>query len=52
MARWRPSTIKGFLRVNGVGQIKCEEFGDAFVLAIKNYCLKHSLETDLVRGAI
>ena len=50
MARWRPSTIKGFLRVNGVGQIKCEEFGDGFVLAIKNYCMEHSLEIDLVRG--
>jgi len=48
MARRRPSTVKGFLRVNGVGQKKCEDLGDRFVLAIKNYCLEHSLETDLV----
>jgi len=48
MARRRPSTVEGFLRVNGVGRKKREDFGPQFVAAIRDYCLKHSIEMDLV----
>jgi len=46
MARRRPSTLKGFLNVSGVGQKKCETYGDDFIRAIIDYCTENSVEMD------
>ena len=47
MARRRPSTIDGFLEVKGVGEAKCEQYGEAVLAAIKDYCQANSLEMDV-----
>jgi ATP-dependent DNA helicase RecQ len=47
MARRRPSTRGAFLRVNGVGQKKLEQYGSAIIEAIRDYCKSHSLEMDV-----
>jgi len=47
MARRRPSTREGFLQVKGVGEKKCEQYGEAVLAVIKDYCLANSLEMDV-----
>jgi len=47
MARRRPSTPEGFLQVKGVGEKKCEQYGQAVLAVIKDYCLANSLEMDV-----
>jgi ATP-dependent DNA helicase RecQ len=37
MARRKPLTPEDFLKVNGVGDKKCEEYGTRFIAAIKEY---------------
>lgn len=37
MARKKPTTITSFMKVSGVGQKKCEDFGNRFVSAIVAY---------------
>jgi len=46
MTRRRPSTLGGFLNVSGVGQKKCETYGDDFIRAIIDYCTENSVEMD------
>ena len=48
MARRKPSTHQDFLMVNGVGERKNEEYGDAFLSAIHDYCKMHALEMDVI----
>jgi len=38
MARLKPKTLDDFLEVNGVGEKKCKDFGQAFTRVIKEYC--------------
>jgi ATP-dependent DNA helicase RecQ len=40
MVRRKPLSLKDFLDVNGVGAKKCETYGNEFVQAIKDYCVK------------
>jgi ATP-dependent DNA helicase RecQ len=47
MARRRPSTLAAFLDVRGVGQRKCDEFGEAFVGEINDYCTTNSVALDV-----
>jgi ATP-dependent DNA helicase RecQ len=47
MGRRRPSGLDGFLAVKGVGEEKRRQYGEAFVAAIKDYCVAHSLEMDV-----
>ena len=47
MARRRPSTREGFLRVNGVGEQKCKEYSGVFLAVIKEYCKVNSVEMDV-----
>jgi ATP-dependent DNA helicase RecQ len=47
MARKRPSTKAGFLRVFGVGEKKLEQYGDVILAAIRTYCESHSLVMDV-----
>ncbi len=45
MARLRPTTPAGFLKVSGVGEAKMERYGDRFLELIRDYCTSHGLET-------
>jgi len=47
MARRRPSTRDSFLDVNGVGDMKSQQYGKEFLAVIKDYCRQHKLETDV-----
>ena len=47
MARRRPSNPEAFLLVSGVGKKKCEEYGDAFLAVIADYCGDNGLPTDV-----
>jgi len=47
MARRRPSTPESFLRVHGVGQMKCQQYGEAFLPAIREHCREKSLAMDV-----
>jgi len=47
MARRRPSTLEGFLEVKGVGETKCEQYGQAILVAINDYCQANSVEMDV-----
>lgn len=49
MARHRPTTVRDFLKVKGVGEKKCEEFGGAFVAAITAYCERAGVTSDVER---
>ena len=44
MARRRPSNLDGFLEVKGVGEAKCEQYGEVVLATIKDYCQVNSLE--------
>ncbi|HML73724.1 MAG TPA: DNA helicase RecQ [Anaerohalosphaeraceae bacterium] len=50
MARRRPSTLEQFLRVQGVGQKKCDQYGKRFIETIRDYCRTHSLDMDIDSG--
>jgi len=47
LARYRPTSVDVLLKIYGIGQLKLEEFGAAFVARIAEYSAEHSLETDL-----
>jgi ATP-dependent DNA helicase RecQ len=47
MARRRPSTVEAFVQVRGVGEHKRNEYGEAFVAAILDYCTAHNLPLDV-----
>jgi ATP-dependent DNA helicase RecQ len=40
MSRQRPTTLDEFLQVHGVGQQKQRDFGEAFLAAISEYCVR------------
>ena len=46
MARRKPSTLKDFLKVNGVGEQKTKQYGAMFLTAIKDYRLRNSGGTE------
>lgn len=47
MARRRPSTIEAFRLVDGVGQKKQDDYGEAFLALIKSHCESADLELDV-----
>ncbi len=47
MARKRPSTPAAFLSVHGVGEKKLEQYGEAMLSAIRQYCLENSIDLDV-----
>jgi ATP-dependent DNA helicase RecQ len=47
MARRRPSSPESFLNVKGVGEKKRDDYGEAVVHCIADYCLIHPLEMDV-----
>jgi ATP-dependent DNA helicase RecQ len=44
MAAYYPQSRQSLLGIAGVGQVKLEKYGDAFLEVIKSYCGKHGLE--------
>ncbi len=46
MARRRPSTTEAFLQVQGVGQKKCDDYGNQFLEHITDYCAKADVAPD------
>ena len=44
LARRRPSTTESLLKVNGIGQKKCDDYGQQFLEHIVDYC--HETETE------
>jgi ATP-dependent DNA helicase RecQ len=47
MARRRPSTLDKFRLINGVGQKKLEDYGDAFLEVIVSHCETGDIETNV-----
>ena len=47
LARRRPSTVESFLEVHGVGQKKCEDYGQRFLECIADYCAGENVEQDI-----
>ena len=47
MARRKPSTLYGFLEVKGVGEKKCQQYGEVVLAAIEDYCLANSIGMDV-----
>lgn len=47
MAKRRPSTLDVFRLINGVGQKKLEDYGEAFLAAIVAYCENTNVQTDV-----
>jgi len=47
MARRRPSTPEAFLDVRGVGEHKRQQYGEAFVSAIVEYCTANDVPLDV-----
>jgi len=46
MARHRPTTEAGFLRVKGVGEKRCADHGEAFVECIRAWCFEQGVPGD------
>ena len=44
MARRRPATLADFLKVKGVGEAKCKQYGEIVLAAIKDYCQVNSVK--------
>jgi ATP-dependent DNA helicase RecQ len=44
MAAYLPQSSASLLNISGVGQVKLEKYGDAFLEVIKAYCEKHELK--------
>ncbi|HEY5728907.1 MAG TPA: DNA helicase RecQ [Anaerolineales bacterium] len=51
MAAYYPQSMESLLSIGGVGQVKLEKYGDAFLDVIKTYCDNHGLaESPSPRG--
>ncbi len=46
LARQRPATPAALLNVKGVGQKKCDQYGQAVLDTISSYCRTHDLQRD------
>ncbi len=44
MSAYYPQSVKSLLNISGVGQVKSQQYGDAFLEIIKAYCEKHGLK--------
>jgi len=51
LARRRPSSIENLLAVHGVGQKKCDDYGEQFLEVINVYCETQAIATDAVSDA-
>ncbi len=44
MAAWFPQSPTSLLEISGVGQVKLDHYGDAFLHEITSFCTKHQIE--------
>ncbi len=44
MAAWRPQSTATLLQINGVGEVKAQRYGEAFLNILKTYCTEKGLE--------
>ncbi|HXQ32789.1 MAG TPA: HRDC domain-containing protein, partial [Anaerolineales bacterium] len=44
MAAYYPQSLESLLKISGVGQVKSQQYGDAFLEVIKRYCERHELK--------
>jgi ATP-dependent DNA helicase RecQ len=44
MAAYYPQSTAGLLNISGVGQVKMDRYGEAFLAVIKSFCSKHGLK--------
>jgi ATP-dependent DNA helicase RecQ len=51
MAALFPQTAESLLSISGVGQVKLQRYGEAFLSIIRPYCLDHKLAPKLKPGA-
>lgn len=47
LAKFRPTSEDNLLKIYGIGQAKCQEFGDQILQKVKSHCEKHDLEFNL-----
>ena len=52
MARRRPTNLKAFHLINGVGQKKLDDYGEEFIAQIVSYCDEHDVTTDVTAQAV
>ncbi len=52
MARHRPSTLESFRLMKGVGDKKCQDYGEAFTQHIVAYCQQEGLEVDALETEV
>ncbi|PQO24969.1 DNA helicase RecQ [Blastopirellula marina] len=52
MARQRPSTIESFRLIKGVGDKKCQDYGEAFTQHIAQYCQAEGVEVDAMETEV
>ncbi len=50
MAAYRPQNLYTLKQIHGVGSVKSERFGDAFLKEIARYCKEHKLDESPNRG--
>ncbi len=48
LARRRPTSSEGLLKVHGIGEKKRRDFGSEVIELIFNYCQKHSLDANVI----
>ena len=44
MCAYYPQSLESLLTISGVGQIKSDKYGEAFLAVIQRYCQKHNLK--------
>lgn len=52
LARQRPSKPEMLLRIKGVGEKKCSQYGTEVLAAIRDYCRAQGLEMDIQSAAV
>ena len=52
MAAYRPQNSYTLKQIHGVGSVKSERFGDAFLKEIARYCKEHKLEENSKQGNV
>lgn len=43
MAAWYPQSAAALLQINGVGQVKAQQYGERFLAAIRDYCSERGI---------
>lgn len=52
MARHRPTTLESFRLIKGVGDKKCQDYGETFTQHIADYCQQEGVEVEVVETRV